>query len=119
MAKKKRKPPSPPKFGVADKVRVKHGVKDVDYPDMPLGGWAGSVFQIEKHAPRMHLIRWSEETLASIHPVFKQRCERDGTDVEEYWLEEGDLEPDSGGPLDIEQPKKITTNRAEACLTLN
>ena len=109
MPKRKKKPPAPPKFAVGDSVRVKHGIKDADYPDMPLGGWAGTVAKVEKRAPRMHLVRWSEETLASIHPVFKQRCERDGTGVEEYWLEEGDLEPDTGGPLDIERPKKITT----------
>ena len=111
MSKRKKKPAARPKFAVGDKVRVKHGIKDVDYPDMPLGGWAGTVFQIEKRDPRMHLVRWSEETLASIHPVFKQRCERDGTDVEEYWLEEGNLELDPGGPLVIEHPTKITTKQ--------
>ena len=48
-------------------------------------------------------------TMASIHPVFKQRCEIDGLDAEEYVLTGDDLEPDTGGPLDIEKPKKITT----------
>jgi len=109
MPKRKTKQSVSPKFAVGDRIRVKHGIKDADYPDMPMGGWAGTVSRIEKRAPRMHLIRWSEETLAGVHPVFNQRCERDGTDVEEYWLAEGDLEPDPGGPLKIEQPKKIRT----------
>jgi len=41
--------------------------------------------------------------------VVKQRAERDGTVLEEYWLGDDDLEPDPGGPLPIEQPTGITT----------
>ena len=47
--------------------------------------------------------------MAAIHPVFLKRCEIDGLDSEEYALTGDDLEPDTGGPLDIEQPTKITT----------
>ena len=42
MAKKGR-PPAPAKFKVGDRVRVKRGIRDTDYPDMPLGGWAGTI----------------------------------------------------------------------------
>lgn len=95
------------KFKVGDRVRVKHGVEDVDYPDMPLGGWAGTVTEVQ--GSDTFALRWTEETTAAIHPVFKQRCEIDGLDPEEYVLTGGDLEPDTGGPLEIEQPTKITT----------
>jgi len=57
----------------------------------------------------MYTIRWSKETLASITPVFKSCCENDGLEFEQYGFGEEDLEPDIGGPLDIEQPIKITT----------
>ena len=107
MAKHRKPIDFSPKFKVGDKVRVKHGVKDVDYPDMPLGGWAGTVIEVE--GSDTFTIRWSEETLAAIHPVFKKRCEKDGLDLEEYALTGDDLEPDTGGPLKIEQPTKITT----------
>ncbi len=30
-------------------------------------------------------------------------------ELEEYWLGEDDLEPDKGGPLDIEHPTEIAT----------
>ena len=30
-----------PRFQVGDKVRVKYGVIDPDFPDIPLGGWTG------------------------------------------------------------------------------
>ena len=107
MAKKKRKSSIPAKFQVGDKVRVKHGIKDVEYPDVPLGGWAGTITEVHKDG--MYTIRWSAETLAAIHPVVKKRSEKDGTVLEEYWLGDDDLEPDSGGPLAIEHPTQITT----------
>jgi hypothetical protein len=107
MAKKQRESSPVAKFKVGDKVRVKHGVTDVDYPDIPLGGWEGSITEV--HKASMYTIRWSRETLAAIHPVVRQRSEKDGTFLEEYWLGDDDLEPDPGGPLQIEQPTEITT----------
>lgn len=88
-------------------MRVRHGVMDTDFPDMPLGGWKGTVAEV--HDNGIFTVRWSEETLASIHPVFRQRCERDGLDFDTYRLGAADLEPDAGGPLKIEQPTKIRT----------
>ena len=44
MTKKKaKKPAAPPKVKVGEKVRVKQGIMDVNYPDLPIGGWAGIV----------------------------------------------------------------------------
>jgi hypothetical protein len=56
----------------------------------------------------MYSVRWSRETLASIHPIYKKRCAIDGKVLEEYWLGEEDLGPDLGEPLAIEQPTQIT-----------
>ena len=106
MAKKRRRPPSA-NFKVEDRVRVKHGFMDVDYPDMPLGGWAGTVIEVQ--GADTFTVRWSKETLAAIHPIFRKRCEIDGLDPEEYGFSGDDLEPDTGDPLNIEQPTKITT----------
>ncbi|MFH1923497.1 MAG: hypothetical protein ABIP48_26855 [Planctomycetota bacterium] len=72
-----------------------------------LGGWAGTIAEILKDG--MYTVRWSKGTLDAIHPVFKKRCEKDGLKLEEYWLGEDDLGPDTGAPLEIEHPKKITT----------
>ena len=80
---------------------------DNDYPDMPIGGWTGTVSDVDDDG--IHVVRWSAETLASIHPVYKSRCENDGLVFEDYCIGADDLEPDTGGPLDIEQPKRITT----------
>lgn len=97
------------RFKVGDKVRVKDGLQDTDYPDIPLSGWAGKIAKV--HDDGMYTIRWSRETLAAIHPVVKRRSEKDGTVLEEYWLGGDDLEPDLGGPLQIEQPTEIATKR--------
>ena len=64
---------------------------------------------VEIHDGGMYTVRWSTETLAAIHPVFKKRCERDGLVLEEYRLGDEDLEPDDGGSSDIEQPGEIAT----------
>ena len=42
------------KFRIGDLVRVKHGVADVDYPDIPMGGWVGTISNGEKDS---YLIR--------------------------------------------------------------
>ena len=88
MSKKNRKVSPAAPFQVGDNVRVKHGFMDVDYPDMPLGGWAGTVTEVQGYDT--FTVRWSKQTMASIHPVFKQRCESDGLDADlyEYWKAE-------------------------------
>ena len=107
VSKQKRKKLPAAEYRIGDNVRVKEGVKDNDYPDMPLGGWAGTIAEVNKDG--ICTVRWSKETLASIHPVFEKRCEKDGLEFDQYWLGADDLEQDTGDPLEIEQPKKITT----------
>lgn len=106
MSKRKRTTPAT-SFQAGDMVRVRHGVMDTDYPDMPLGGWAGTIAEV--HDDGMFTARWSEATLASVHPIFKKRCEKDGLELDVYWLGADNLESNPGGPLDIEQPKEVTT----------
>jgi hypothetical protein len=111
MARRKKKP-AITRFNIGDKVRVKQGFMDVDYPDMPLGGWAGTITEFQ--GADTFAVRWSKATMEAIHPVFKQRCEIDGLDPEEYVLTGDDLEPETGGPLEIEQPKEIATKPLSA-----
>lgn len=103
--KRRLQPPVHAKFKIGDHVRVRHGIRDEDHPDMPLAGWAGMISAVHKCG--MYTVRWNRETLASIHPIYKRRCAIDGKVLEEYWLREDDLEPDPGGPLAIEQPTRI------------
>jgi hypothetical protein len=99
-----------PRFRVGDKVRVKRGVIDPDFPDMPLGGWTGTVTEIIEHEGQFNCVfKLDDRTLASLHPIYRRRCERDGLDFETMGPDEKDLEPDDGTPVPIEQPTQIRT----------
>src|SRR3954471_22383187 len=98
------------RFRVGDKVRVKYGVIDPDFPDIPLGGWSGTVTEIEMADDQItYEIKWDGKTLSGMHPVYRKRCERDGLEPEMMWLGEEDIEPDDGTPVSIEQPTNINT----------
>jgi len=87
MSRKKKKKPGrqramprlPARYGVGHHVRVKPGTTDPDFPDIPLGGWAGTIRDVNQR---------------SNHPM---------------WLGEDDIEPDGGRPVVIEQPTSIVT----------
>jgi hypothetical protein len=81
-----------------------------DFPDIPLGGWAGAITQVDQRSvPPTYLVAWDRHTLDRMHPVYRKRCERDGLEPESMWLGEGDIEADTGGPAVIEQPTRIVT----------
>ncbi len=113
MAKKKQagtKVRAPARFVAGTLVRVKPGTTDPDFPDVPLGGWAGAIREVDQRSdPPTYLIEWNKHTLNHVHPVYRKRCERDGLELERMWLGEDDLEPDSGGPAVIEQPTSIVS----------
>ena len=98
-----------PRFQVGDKVRVKYGVIDPDFPDIPLGGWSGTVTEISKDDGRSTMCSSGRSNPRSIHPIYRKRCERDGLDFETMWLGEEDIEPDDGTQVPIEQPTEIKT----------
>lgn len=95
------------RFSVGDAVRVRAGVIDPDFPDIPLDGWAGVVAECDETSPPLYLVRWSTETLSRLTPVYRMRCDREGMDADETWLLGKDLEPERGGPLAIVAPQKL------------
>ena len=100
----------PPRFEPGDKVRVRYGVRDPDFPDIPLGGWAGAVKEVQRAKGEVtFLVAWDRATLKGMHPIYKKRCERDGLEMESMWLGDEDLESDDGTTVSIEQPTKIVT----------
>jgi hypothetical protein len=101
---------TPPRFEPGNKVRVKPGISDPDFPDIPLGGWSGTVTEVEQTDNQItYEIRWDKRTLGGMPPVYRKRCERDGLDLEMMWLGEEDVEPDDGTLVPIEQPTEIKT----------
>jgi hypothetical protein len=93
-----------PKFLVGSMVRVRRSTTDVDYPDMPFGGWVGRVIEVQEDVCTTCLVRWNQETLAALSPLFEHRCEEGGMDFRETWLDEDDLECDDGNQVPVEQP---------------
>jgi hypothetical protein len=101
---------APARFAVGSKVRVKPGIMDPDFEDIPLGGWAGTLTEVDaRSSPPTYLVEWDRYTLEHMHPVYRKRCERDDLGVENMWLGEDDLVPDDGSPPVIEQPTAIRT----------
>ena len=106
---KRKKRKIKPQFKAGSHVRVKSGTAHPEYPDIPLGGWAGEVLCVETRRSPTYWVEWTKETLGSAHPVYFKRCKRDDLDAEETLLPEASLEPDPGGPLAIEQPTSLIT----------
>ena len=102
---KKKPPGSPARFPVGSRVRVKAGTTDPDFPDLPLGGWTGTVREIDRTAhPASYLVEWDRHTLRHIDPAYRSRCEGQGLDLGRMWLGEGGLKPDTGGSARVERP---------------
>src|SRR5271166_954782 len=99
-----------PRFKIGDKVRVKPGISDPLFPELPLAGWAGTVTEIIKsHGQINCLFKLDDRTLASMHTIYRKRCDRDGLDFEIMSLYEEELELDDGVLVPIEQPTEIKT----------
>ena len=91
-------------------MRVRRGVKDPDAPDMPIGGWCGTVAEVDRGSqPFGYHVEWDRRTLENMHPVFVKRCRRDDLEIESMWLDQDDLEADGGDLLPIEQPTALVT----------
>ena len=98
------------RFRVGEKVRVKPGIRDRLFPVLPLGGWSGTVTEIINEKGQINaLFKLDDRTLASIDPIYRKWCDRDGLDVEIMSLREEELELDDGTPVPIEQPTEIET----------
>ncbi len=95
------------RYSVGDAVRVRAGVVDPDFPDLPLSGWAGEIVDIERANPPVYLVEWTPETLQRITPVYSVRCDREGKDPRVTLLGGKDLVLDTGGPLVIAQPTRL------------
>jgi hypothetical protein len=65
----------PAKFDVGNQVRVKPGTRDSDFEDIPLGGWAGTISEIDRRSnPPIYLIEWNQHTLDHMHPIYRYRA---------------------------------------------
>jgi hypothetical protein len=102
MAKKKRtskkrrqqKRPSRPVLKVGDAVRIKNGVMDPDYEEQCIGGWTGTITDIDMDSdPPLALITWDKKTLTELIGMeVLARASRQGLDANVIWLELTEVE---------------------------
>jgi hypothetical protein len=83
-----------PDFSVGSLVRVRWGARSSIYPDLPLGGWTGTVCGQDGE---LRLVHVTGATLALIDACFRERLEAG------IWLRDDQLEADPGEPLLLEQ----------------
>lgn len=104
------KPLAPAKFAVGMIIRVKQGMMDPDFADMPLGGWTGTILEIDQQShSKIYLVEWNQDTLDRMHPVYRKRCQRDDLEMKNMWLAEAELEHDSGELVKVEQPTNLVS----------
>ena len=93
-----------PVFSVGSLVQVRWGVRSNIYPDLPFGGWTGTVCGLEEN---LRLVRLNAATLAAIDTCLQKRFEGG------VWLRADQLEADPGEPLMLEQFTKEDHARAD------
>ncbi len=86
------------RFTAGARVRVKLGVKDPDFPDKDLGGFKGTISQVEQGKTANCLVQWSLATLDRLRPACRDFCESEDVAFDKMWLLEEDLERDPAAP---------------------
>src|ERR1700675_1065787 len=95
MPKKKKKKPGRQRRGagfpaqdvLGDRHRVKPATTAPAFEDIPLGGWAGAISEVDQRSnPPTYLVEWDQLTLDHMHPVYRKRCERDSLEMESMGL---------------------------------
>ncbi len=96
-----------PRFAVGTLVRVKIGVMDPDLPGVHLGGWKGTISQVQNGGLPTYLVQWSPETLENVHPAHRDHCQKEDIAFDKIWLLEEDLEHAYGAPSPLKRKKKV------------
>ena len=99
-----------PIYAVGSFVQVNDDVMDYNWDDLPLGGWVGEVTKIHREAggPKYD-VRWTAETLAKCHPVYKALAELEGLRIDEFdKLAEEELHTFTGGEVILVDPVDVS-----------
>lgn len=92
-----------------DVVHVKPGTPHPIYPDLPMGGWSGTIGRIQKHKRlplRRCWVQFFKSTTDRLHPVYEDRERRDNDycDLWDNWVPDDRLELGEVSSEMIEQP---------------
>ena len=81
-------------YKIGQSVIVKNGVPDPDY-DTEIGGWKGTIYNIENADDPLIDIEWDYETQEKIPKSQIKACEKNDLDYTKIRLFASDVEPDS------------------------
>jgi hypothetical protein len=92
-------------FAPGAAVRVRAGTTDPDFPGVALGGWTGTVREIDAASqPPLVLIEWDAATLARMDTGYRDLCENEDLEIETMWLGLADVEPADATALTAPAP---------------
>jgi hypothetical protein len=81
------------KIKKGDYVRVRKGIKDIDFGNFDIGGFQGTVFSVEEYPDETIVgIQWDEETLSKMPRKMINRCLKDNFDRDEMYLSMDEVE---------------------------
>jgi hypothetical protein len=111
-AKQKRRLANSPRpiYSVGNRIQINNDVMDVQWTDLPIGGWVGEIIKVhrEKDEPKYD-IRWTEETLAKCHPIYGLLAHDESEQIEEYCLiPEEQIHAFAGGEVVLVPPGDIS-----------
>ena len=100
-----------PTFQVGNLIQIKDGVMDLNWPDLPVGGWVGRIDKVHRQAegPKYD-VTWTSETLAQAHPIYEMLANEELLNSAEY---EGICESEAvlyqeGTPIILADPGDVT-----------
>ncbi|MCA8998573.1 MAG: hypothetical protein KDA80_16355 [Planctomycetaceae bacterium] len=89
MAAAKKPKPTP-----GGRIQVNDGVNMPEFPDLPIGGWTGTVLETTGSGSKMKVIlEWDDACLAAMPAEFKEQCESQGLMYSMACLTSADVTP--------------------------
>ena len=88
------------KIKIGDYVRVKKGIKEIDFGNFVIGGYQGIVFSVEEYPDETIVgIKWDEETLSKMPRKMINRCLKDNFEKDKMYLLVDEVEVIPSGAL--------------------
>lgn len=83
-----------PALHVGDHVRVRPGVRDLDFKGCEIGGWTGRITAVSQDlgAKSPITVTWDRRTRLAIPAAIRKRCLDEGLGFAEMDLQQGDVE---------------------------
>ncbi len=112
-------------FKVGDSVKVKAGVKDVEFPDNDTSSWQGEIVEfIEGFAQ----VKWDNTTLNGMSEKYLEKAEQEGYEIEVYGFGIDEIEPAEPRPeeeledryiLALDEEKRVAEIIGDKSLTID